>query len=106
MSDLDFPLNSDTPLRALGFGSYDATGRPSTFLREVNLELHKVRGQIGQKVCRLDTIYFICYLSVKVTTDCTTCLDFYRFETKVGPDGEDTCAGDSGLTGQTFLTTS
>ena len=104
MSDLDFPLNSDTPLRALGFGSYDATGRPSTFLREVNLELHKVRGQIGQKVCRLDTIYFICYLSVKVTTDCTTCLDFYRFETKVGPDGEDTCAGDSGLIRLTFLT--
>ena len=40
---------------------------------------------------------------MKVTTDCKTCLDFFRFETKVGPAGEDTCAGDSGLTGQTFL---
>ena len=60
MSDLDFPLNSDTPLRALGFGSYDATDKPSTFLREVNLELHKVRGQIGQTVRLLDIIHFNC----------------------------------------------
>ena len=105
MTDLDFDLNNKTTLRALGWGAYDSSEKKSEELRQVNLELHKVWAKIGNtqflEIHFHDnsiTINYIfpTWLSVTVRTDCRECKDYYQFETKVGPNGEDTCKGDSG----------
>ena len=54
-----------------GWGAYDATGKQSRYLRQVELTLHEE------------------------TTNCV-CKKRYFLGTNVGPGGKDTCAGDSG----------
>ena len=61
----------------LGWGATNETGEQSRFPRQVDL-------------------------SYNSTSDCD-CKDRYRLETNVGPNGEDTCRGDSGMLELKFL---
>ena len=54
-----------------GWGAIDETGEQSQYPRQVDLFYN-------------------------FTSDCN-CKDRYRLETNVGPNGEDPCAGDSGI---------
>ena len=56
----------------LGWGATDRTGEQSRYPRQLDLTLN-------------------------ATSDCN-CSSVYFLETNVGPDGEDTCEGDSGQT--------
>ena len=60
-------------LTALGWGTFDDSGEASTFLRkvELTLNLNKTKGNVAA--------------------------DKYFLWTDVGPEGQDTCVGDSGI---------
>ena len=70
MATMDLELKKDHQLRALGYGIVDANEESSPYLKEVDLTLYS-------------------------TVDCV-CPNNYLLQTNVGPDGQDTCAGDSG----------
>ena len=55
----------------VGWGATDETGEQSRYPRQVDLTYNS-------------------------TSDCE-CRERYRLQTNVGPDGQDTCGGDSGL---------
>ena len=69
----DFDLQSESHYTALGWGAFDNTRRPSTYLRQVELTMNYA---MTNRNLRTDDKYFLF--------------------TNVGPDGQDTCAGDSG----------